>query len=499
MKIVIAGGGTAGWLSAYIFCLAHPGKHEITVIESSKVGIIGAGEASSGLILDVLSGFMFDRKEIDILDFFTKTDATPKYALHHINWAKNKGSYFAPITGTATAKRTPDYLFNYVLSEFGAQKAYLSSEIGQAYELNRLPAPNDVGVHFDGFKVGEYIKDYLTKKYSVKHIDSVITDITVRSNGNIENIVLENGAKVPGDFFVDCTGFQKVLATKLNIKWKSYKEYLPADRAMPFLVEYGFDKRIKPMTEAEALSSGWMWRTPLSSRRGCGYVYSSDFMSEGQAQAEAEKIMGHPITPIKHIKFDSGRVEEVWKNNCLITGLASSFLEPLEATSIHATIVQVYNFCLEHLTDRIETTATEANIRIYNKNMIRMYENLLNFTSLHYQGGRDDSPFWRHIKENKIVTPAVSDYIEIAKYKIPTSLHFTDSTWGANDLWKWSLAGLDLINKDLAKEELLVSGSYELAKENYNLFTAASREALSSQRDNPFELDLNLPVISYFM
>lgn len=499
MKIVIAGGGTAGWLSAFIFVQAHPGKHEITVIESSQVGIIGVGEASSGLILDLLSGYMFDKKEIDMLDFISKTDATPKYALNHINWAKNKGSYFAPISGSGTATKTPDYLFNYVLSEFGAQKAYLCSEIGQAYEANSLPPTNNMGVHFDGFKVGNYIKNYLIKNYTVKHVDSVIKDVTIESNGNVKNIILENGNAVGGDFFVDCTGFKRVLANKLNIKWESYKKYLPADRAMPFLVQYGENKKIKPMLEAEALSSGWMWRTPLSSRRGCGYVYNSDFMSDDDALKESEKIIGHSITPIKYIKYDSGRVQEMWKNNCLIVGLASSFLEPLESTSIHATISQVYTFCLEYLTDKVETTVTDVNINVYNKKSTALYENLLDFTSLHYQGGRDDSPFWRHIKEDKIVTPAAADYIERAKYKIPSDLHFSDMPWGANHLWKWSLAGLNLIDKDMAKKELLMSNSFGFAEEQYKLFVLNVKYALESRAKHPFELDLDRPVISYFV
>jgi len=314
----------------------------------------------------------------------------------------------------------------------------------------------------------------------------------------IESLILDNDTSVEGDLFVDCTGMQRILANKLEIKWKSYKEYLPVDRAMPFLLDYDEDTKIQPMTEAEALSSGWMWRTPLLTRKGCGYVYSSEFISEDEAQIEAEKIIGKPIKPIKHIKFDSGRLEEVWKGNCLITGLASSFLEPLEATSIHATITQVYNFCIEHLTDKIETTITEHNIKVYNRNIINMYENLLDFTSLHYQGGRDDSDFWRFIKNEKLATPAVFDYIERAKHKIPSDLHFTGNVWGgADDLWKWSLAGLGLIDKETAKNELIYSDTYDHARTNYKIFEQSYQEELKNQ-PRPFEFDFSRSISSQF-
>ena len=504
MNIVICGGGTAGWLSAFIISQSNPYQHNITVVESSKIGIIGAGEASSGLIIDILSGNFFynnkkllpNNREMDIADFIDKTDAVPKYALKHINWAKDKGSYFAPVVGSITTKNSPDHLFNYVISEYGIDKAYLCTPVGQAYNSNKFPINKDYGLHFDAFKVGKYIKDYLVEYYNVKFVDSIIKDVKIESNGNISGVLLEDDSILDGDFFVDCTGMQRILAKKLEIKWHSYKDYLPVDRAMPFLTQYKEDEKIQPVTEAEALSSGWMWRTPLSSRKGNGYVYSSSFISEDEAQAEAEKIMGHPIEPIKHLKFDSGRLEEVWKNNCLVTGLASSFIEPLEATSIHATIAQVYSFCLEHLTNKPETTVTEANIKNYNNNIMKMYENLLDFTVLHYQGGREDSEFWKYIKNENLVTPTVKNYIEKAKNKIPTFLFSSDEQWGANDLWKWTLAGLNLIDSSLAKEELIQFDMYDYAKGHYEYFTESLEKDLLNQ-NLPFEIDLKNPISFY--
>ena len=126
-----------------------------------------------------------------------------------------------------------------------------------------------------------------------------------------------------------------------------------------------------------------------------------------------------------------------------------------------------------------------------------MYENLLDFTVLHYQGGRDDSEFWRHIKNDKLITPFVENYIEKAKSKIPTFLHFTEEVWGANDLWKWSLAGLNLIDEDTAREELIQFDMYEYASSHYKFFSENIKKELIMQ-DKTFEIDLDKP-ISYYL
>jgi tryptophan halogenase len=494
MKIVIAGGGTAGWLAAFIFHKAHPEQHEIVVVESEKIGVIGAGEATSGLLYDVLAGTLFANNEhinpfqekFDFEDFMIKVGGVPKFALEHINWAKEKGSYWAPIQGSESSKRSPDHMFNYVVAEFGPEKAYLSCMIGQAYDLGKMPPEGGHGFQFDGLKVGKYIGDYLVRSTKTKRIDAIITDTTIKSNGLVESITLDSGEVVTGDLFIDSSGFARVISSKLGMGWKSYKDCLLVDRAMPFLTPYENGEKIKPVTQAFALSSGWMWRTPTRYRKGNGYVYSSQFISDEDAKLEAEKLVGHEIQPIKFIQYDSGRLEEFWKGNVLTVGLASSFLEPLEATSIHATIMQLFTFCQEYLTPDIETTLNSASMKIYNKKTSKMYDYYKDFTVLHYQGGREDSEFWRHIKNDKVTTDPVEDYLERAKGRIPSALHFMDY-WGVDALWKWSLAGLGLMSRDQAHGELAQFNNYEYSKSHYKSFREYWKKELSS---NPsFEID----------
>lgn len=493
MKIVIAGGGTAGWIAAFTFHKAHPGQHEIIVVESQKIGVIGAGEATSGFLYDLLAGGLFANNDtispfqepFDFEDFMKEVGGIPKYALQHINWAKEKGSYWAPIQGSETSKRSPDHLFNYAVAEFGVDKAYLSTMIGQCYDMNKTPA-GGFGFQFDGTKVGTYLKNYLSKITKTQTIDAIITDATLKPNGHVESITLDNGQTIEGDFFIDSSGFGKVLTKKLGMGWVSYKDCLLVDRAMPFLTPYKEGEIIQPVTQAYAANSGWIWRTPTRYRKGNGYVYSSQFISDEDAKLEAEKLVGHEIEPIKFIQYDSGRVEEFWKGNVLTIGLASSFLEPLEATSIHATILQLFTFCQEYLAKDLETTLNPASIKIYNKKTAKMYEYYKDFTVLHYQGGREDTEFWRYIKNEKVVTEPVADYLERAKSRIPSALHFMDY-WGVDSLWKWSLAGLGHMSQEQALNELMQFNNYEYAKAHYRDFRKYWKKEL--ENNSPFEIN----------
>ena len=497
MKIVVCGGGTAGWLSAYILTKAQPNQHEITVIESSKIGIVGAGEASSGLLHDLFSGRIFIHNNpqfseiaapFDMEDFMEKVGGVPKYGLKHVNWAKKRGSYFAPVFSSETNLRSPDVLFNYAVSEFGPEKAYLSSHLGHAYEMNKMPTDNGFAFQFDAFRVGDYIREHLKKTSNLTHIDAVIKKVSLSSSGNIESLDLDSGKVIEGDFFIDCTGFARVLAEKLDMGWESYSEYLPVDRAMPFLTKYdeSFKEKIEPITTAEALSSGWMWRTPLRHRRGNGYVYSSAFMSEEEAQTEVESRLGMPVEPLKHLKFDSGSLQKFWKKNCLVTGLAASFIEPLEGTSIHGTVMQMLYFTQEYLTPKVQSTATEITSKLNNQKVASMYESYRDFVVLHYRGNRGDSDFWNFVTNEIPVPAAVEDYLEKSKYKIPTTLHFEDY-WGVDGLWKWTLAGLGYITKEQARKELDDAGMYEYAKGYYQEFSDQHLYFLSVQ-DKPFEV-----------
>ena len=459
MKITIVGGGTAGWLAAFIISKTQPKFHTITVVESSKIGIIGAGEGSTGLFIDVLKGRFFPNKyKVDIEEFGEKTDATMKMGIRHTNWGKEKSSYFSPLDFSTTGHELDDYMFKYALSKFGKEKFHLGSKLGMKYEAGQYEM---AAAHFDGHKVGKFFKELCEKEDGVKTIDAVVKDVMLDDRGFVKSIKLDNDSIVESDLFIDCTGFARVLSKAIGNKWKSSSKYLPMNTAMPFLLPYEEKEIVRPETGAHALSSGWMWNIPLATRRGCGYVFDQNFISKEKAQEEVETLLGKKIKPIKFIEFDSGYDSHFWKNNVISLGLSSNFVEPLEATSIHTTIIQLLIFVNEFLFEHPTKTLHAKNEQIYNDKIEKFNQLTVDFISMHYQGGREDSEFWKHIKHDKIITDGAKNLIDLLQYKIPGYI-IVDSMYGhfGGPLANWIFAGMGLITPDQAKSELKQSEEF---------------------------------------
>lgn len=469
MKICIVGGGTAGWIAAYYIVSSLPEKHDITVVESSKIGIIGAGEGSTGILRDLLDGVFFS-KNVDVQDFMTKTDSTAKMGIKHTNWTSRKNSYLAPLDTTDTGFTFNDYILKYVISEFGNENIHLASRQGVAYHEERYFAH---AFHFDAHKVGKYFRGLCP---DVKVIDAIVNDVALDVSGKVSHVVLDTSQKIDADVFIDCSGFSRVIMKKMNSGWISTQDVLPVNTAMPFIVKYKENEIVKPHTGATALSSGWMWDIPLTTRRGCGYVFDHNFISEEQAVEEVQSHLGTAIEPLKFIKFESGYSDKFIDRNVVCLGLSSSFFEPLEATSIHNTIVQVSLFvemCLRRGTDFINDGRTQD---MYNKRVTRLMEHTTNFISMHYQGGRADTPFWKRIVDDRVITEEAKFFVDMAKVKIPVNAHL-DGMWGSYSahLMNWIFAGMGIITRELARKELDEIGAYDLAREGYNLFLQNSR------------------------
>jgi hypothetical protein len=490
VKIVIAGGGTAGWISAYIIEKMQPGAHIITVIESSSIGILGAGEGSTGALFDLVSGKYFNNyNQKDVLDFMDFTDSTPKFGIRHINWDKTgTGDYFAPLEGSATGEYSPDSIWNHVLATYGAKNAALSSYAGHRYHNNKFPDTDNFGFHFDAFKVGQYFKGKLKNLSNVFVVDSVIKEVELAPNGEIDSLRIEQGANISGDFFIDCTGFARVLSSKMGIKWVSYQDHLLANKAMPFLVDYtpATLSEAQPLTTARALSSGWMWDIPLKTRRGCGYVYNSDFLSEDQAHKEVESVLGHAVSPIRHLSFNAGRAETLWSKNCIASGVSAAFMEPLEATSIHTTIHQMLGFASEYLYKTKKATTHLGNSTSYNNKFNGMYDSYKDFLNLHYQGGRADSEFWKHVSNSKMRTPFVSEVMSRSEFRSPSFMQF-EHHWGTSTtLWNYVLAGLDLVSSNSARDALKLFSTEKQSEINYKQLLQYSNNRNTAQ--GPFSL-----------
>jgi tryptophan halogenase len=254
---------------------------------------------------------------------------------------------------------------------------------------------------------------------------------------------------------------------------------------MPFIVPHKENEKIEPVTTAWAQKSGWMWQIPVQSRKGCGYVFDDRFITNEQAQQEIETVLGHAVEPIRFLKFDTGRTEKAWVKNVLWTGLSAAFAEPLEATSIHSTIVQLQSFIFEYLRETQEETCNTGGINIYNRRTAKMYDDFKDFLVLHYTGERTDSEFWRWMQTGETLTDAVKNLLELQKTR---QLHSTDFEgyhgYAGAGLYNWVMAGLGHLTPTNAKKDLDFYGRRSIANDVWLVHEHNMKKVAENSIDN---------------
>lgn len=462
MNIVIVGGGTAGWLAALFISKIQGNTHKVTLVESSDIGIVGAGEGSTVRLNDIINNRLFDFG-CNEQDFLIETGATLKYGIKHVGWTNNKDDYYyGPIGASMTYQQDIDTTFMHAVANYPLNQIHRSAADGFLIEYNKSSyghdlkpiIPNAHSYHFDAHLVGKYFKKICVQS-GVTAIDGKISNVNLHENGFIKSVTLENGTDVEGDIFIDCSGFARLLNKKVGGKWVSYKDNLPVNCALPFLKKYADDEVIQPVTHAIAQNNGWMWKIPTASRYGCGYVFCDDFITPEKAQEELELNLGHEIDPIRVLKFDTGRLDKCWEKNCISFGLSSAFAEPLEATSIHSTIVMLYWFTFDFLKENMQDTCNSGNTELFNERCSTMFDSFRDFLVLHYQGGRTDSEFWKYISSGATLTPRVRHIIESSKTRAVNSRDF-ENFWGSagNGLWSYVLAGTRNYSPETAAKNL---------------------------------------------
>lgn len=485
MDIVIVGGGTAGWLAALMIKKVQADSHNVTVIESSKIGIVGAGEGSTGYLTDIVQNNSWDYG-CDEGDFLKETDATIKLGILHKDWKTLNHEYVGPIDGPLSNAIGTEYLLCHaILNDLpfhtaSANGQYIEKSLSSFYyEEGSNILTNTFGhaYHFDAHKVGKYFRKVCGD--DVTCVDSEVVDVLIDESGDIRSVVLANNETINADFFVDCTGFARVFAKKLGIKWRSYRENLPVNTAMPFIIPHEENETINPVTVAWAQKAGWMWMIPTQERWGCGYVFDDSFVSHGDAVAEIEGTLGREIEPIRVFNFDTGRLEKVWHKNCLWVGLSAAFAEPLEATSIHSTIIQLHSFVFKFLRDTKNDTCNIASVNIYNKKMTKMYDDFKDFLNIHYATQRNDSDFWRWVNTGETLTDMSKTILELQKSRLLRGDDL-DQYYGhaGASLYNWVLAGLGYIGKDEAQRDMNFSGQEELAKTVWSINNASDKQKM---------------------
>ena len=349
MKIVVIGGGTAGLFTA-LFAMKMF-SDDVTLVSSSKIDILGAGEGTTPNIRGVMKSL-----GIDINDFMKETGATNKDGVEFINWNETKSSF--------------KHLFG-----------------------------GNVGFHMNARKTAEYFKTIGLDR-GLKIIDAIVDDFIIDEQDNIKEIVLDNGQKIGCDFIFDCSGFARlVIGNFYKSEWVSYSDKLICDKAFGFFLPQTEDIDMTKIytTKATAMNCGWMWEVPIKERLGCGYAFSSKHITVEGAKNEVETYLGREINIVKVFDFNPGSYKEVWKNNCVSLGLAGGFVEPLEATSLMGLATS-----LEDLFKIGIKKTTQEQKDKFNRDTLDFNEQIYHFLIHHYNCGRKDTPFWEEISSMEL-------------------------------------------------------------------------------------------------
>lgn len=440
-KIIILGGGAAGWLTA-LFCQSSLKDHSITLIESNTIGILGAGEGTTPHMVDFLKLI-----QIDIEDLIKQTKGTIKNGISFENWNGDNKKYFHPFG--VSKEIDPFYVPDIFTHD--CYDIYLKSLIDKKLDFNEYDYPTNISyknkidptnvrfaLHIDAHEFANYLKTVAIKR-GVKHIQGDFKKLQTDKHDCIKSIQLKNNKIYDCDFVFDCTGFARLLVGKhYKEKWISYQKHLPMKKAIPFILDS--EKVIKPYTQAVAMKHGWMWKIPLQNRIGGGYVFDSDYINDDQAVDEINKSLGKKIKPIKIINFDAGRFQNTWVKNCMAVGLSSSFTEPLEATSLFLTVEQlnIFSQYIPYMFKPNTKVLNQFNDIVGNSN-----DEVMHFLYLHYLTKRKDSKFWQefkdknkcpkqlvetleHIKDGILIYPLFKDKVKTASFILRSHLYIAN-------------------------------------------------------------------------
>lgn len=397
-RIVVLGGGTAGWMAACLFAHAWPRAH-VTVIESPDIGIVGVGEGSTPQLRA-----LFAKLGVAEEGWMPAANATYKVGIRFDGWSERPGyeRYFHPFASAidlhtegafhhaARARRTgrdapahPDRFFlNSRLAERGR------SPIAPG----NFPFEVGYGYHFDAHLVGGVLAKRAVE-LGVEHRRDRVTQVVIGENGEVLHLLTDMGDAITGDLFVDASGFRSVIAEQaLGARFVPFASNLFNDRAVVMPTPNG--DLVDPYTTATALSAGWVWRIPLTSRAGNGYVYSTRYLDPDAAETELRRRLGllDDPAPARHLQMKVGRLEHSWIKNCLAVGLAQGFIEPLEATALHLVQATVEGFIQAYADGGFTPKHRDA----FNGTIARRYEGVRDYIVAHYRlNRRTDTPYWR--------------------------------------------------------------------------------------------------------
>lgn len=411
-KVVIAGGGTAGWVTAAALSHQFHGLIDVTLVESDAIGIVGVGESTIPPIR-TFNRFL----QIDEQEFMRATAATFKLGIQFEHWRKRGESYIHPfgMTGKSTWAVEFHHFWLHSLTRG------MNAELGvycvehQAAEQQKFAtspeSPINYAYHVDAAVYAKFLRKF-SERFGARRVEGKIKRVRQHpETGFVEALELESGRTIEGDFFIDCTGFRGLLIEQtLHTGYEDWNQWLLCDGAVALQSQSVAPAH--PYTRAIAHEAGWRWRIPLQHRVGDGLVFCSRHMSDQHAIDKLlREVEGPPLIEPRVIKFRTGRRRQAWNKNVVAIGLASGFIEPLESTSIHMIMTAAVR--LVHLFPSAGITPELA--ARYNEDTRREIEKIRDFVVLHYHANeREDSEFWRECRD-MVVPDSLAHRINIFK------------------------------------------------------------------------------------
>ncbi|MGA9573032.1 MAG: tryptophan halogenase family protein [Lysobacterales bacterium] len=391
-RVIIVGGGTAGWMAAAGLVKSLGQTIDITLVESDEIGTVGVGEA----VIPLIKSFhaLLELREDE---FLRAVNGTIKLGIEFENWGRLGESYFHPFGPTGVEAWAAQF-HHYWLKARGQGNTEelrtfsLEATLARAgrFTLDSAPQPQ-YAYHFDASLYAKYLRK-LSEADGVRRIEGKVVDVQVHGeSGFIDSVELESGDRIEGDLFIDCSGFRGLLIQQvLQTQWQDWSHWLRNDRAVAVQTETVSPPA--PYTRSTARSSGWQWKIPLQNRVGNGLVYCSGYLADEAARrALLGNLEGKPINEIRTIRFRTGRRAQQWVKNCVAVGLSSGFLEPLESTSIHL----IQNSVLRLVRMFPAAEIDPAEVRQFNSETTQEIEQIRDFIILHYKvTQRLDSKYW---------------------------------------------------------------------------------------------------------
>ena len=440
-SILIAGGGTAGWMTACLMAQAWPDA-QISLIESPDIGIIGVGEGST----PSLKAF-FQQLNIPDSEWMNACNATYKTYIRFIDWSPASGnsSYSHPFISQLDTFSEKAFYSNCFSRRMGLDfetspdKFFFNSYLAKAGKAPITPANFpfriEYGYHFDSALLGQFLKTKALQ-LGVTHWPLTIESVTQEPDGRIKALICNDGRVLSADLFVDCTGFSGLLMQKtLAVPFQSFANNLFNDAAVVLPTAALADVPVE--TTATALSNGWAWQIPLQHRTGHGYVYSSAFTDADNAELELRTELGLVDSAVqaRHLKMKVGQLQQHWYKNCLAVGLSQGFIEPLEATALHLVQTSVQIFIDQYQFSQ----ATALQQQQYNQQICERFERVRDYIVAHYKlNSRDDSDYWRANRANTELSDSLLQILDcwyrrhdldqgIKRQQL--SSHFGTSSW----------------------------------------------------------------------